>query len=164
MTRRRRRLLLMGTCVLTLVGCATPAVRQLEAANARSYWSGRLSLRVEGEPPQSFIAGFELRGDAQSGALLLFSAFGATVAQLNWSPGQARLLAQGRDQAFASLAELTRAATGTELPVGSLFQWLAGQQAAQGDWHADLEQLTQGKLTARRLAPTPPVELRILLE
>ncbi len=164
MTRRRRQLLLAAAGTLALSGCATPGAPPSDAATTRTVWSGRLSLRVDSQPPQSFIAGFELRGNAQSGELSLFSAFGATLAQLNWSPGQARLQAQGRTETFASIGDLTLAATGTELPVGSLFQWLAGQPADEGGWHADLAQLAQGKLNAARLTPAPPVELRILLE
>lgn len=166
MTWHRRRILLAGASAnaLALAGCATPGAQPFEATTTRTVWSGRLSLRVESQPPQSFIAGFELRGNAQSGELLLFSAFGATLAQLNWSPGQARLQAQGRTETFASIADLTLATTGAELPVGSLFRWLIGQPADEGGWHADLAHLAQGKLNATRLAPAPPVELRILLE
>lgn len=164
MTCHRRHVLLAGVGTLALAGCATPGVLPFDTTTTRTVWTGRLSLRVDSQPPQSFIAGFELRGNAQSGELLLFSAFGATLAQLNWSPGQARLQAQGRSETFASIADLTRAATGAELPVGSLFRWLAGQPADDGGWQADLAQLAQGKLNATRLAPAPAVELRILLE
>ena len=164
MTGCSRRLLLVGASAIALAGCAIPGAPPFDATTGRSVWSGRLSLRVDSQPPQSFIGGFELRGNAQTGELLLFSAFGATLAQLQWSPGQARLQAQGRAETFASIAELTLAATGTELPVGSLFRWLAGEGADAGGWHADLTLLAQGKLNAARLVPAPAAELRILLE
>ena len=60
---------------------------------------------------------------------------------------------------------LAQQATGTELPVAALFDWLRGTATAAPGWDADLSQLPEGRLLARRMADSAPaVELRILLE
>ena len=57
------------TCALALAvallaaGCATPP--PAERNMAQGPWSGRLALRLDGTPPQSFTAAFELKGRAE---------------------------------------------------------------------------------------------------
>ncbi len=123
-----------------------------------------MALRVDSNQVQSFTAGFELKGNAQSGELSLYSPFGATLAQLAWTPGDARLRWEGKERSFDSLDALTRYATGTELPVASIFLWLAGENASAAGWQADLRELSGGRLVARRTVPPPPVEMRLVLE
>jgi outer membrane lipoprotein LolB len=146
---------------LLLGACATPSH---EAGQAGGSWSGRLSLHVDSDPVQSFSAGFDLQGDAHTGHLSLFSPLGATVAQLNWSPSDARLRSEGKEQTFDSLAALTRHAVGTELPIAGLFSWLSGQPVTPDGWVADLRNRNNGKLVARRVNPAPAIELRLILE
>ena len=141
-----------------------------------AHWQGRLALRVAPDGPlaqgesgalpqaQSFSAGFELTGNAQTGALLLFSPLGTTVAELNWTAQTATLRANGETRPFGSLAELLKEATGTEIPVASLFAWLAGDNAATPGWLADLSQHALGRVVARRSAPLPAVELRLVID
>ena len=141
-----------------------------------AHWQGRLALRVAPDGPlaqgesgaqpqaQSFSAGFELTGNAQTGSLLLFSPLGTTVAELNWTAQTATLRANGETRPFGSLAELLKEATGTEIPVASLFAWLAGDNAATPGWLADLSQHALGRVVARRSAPLPAVELRLVIE
>jgi outer membrane lipoprotein LolB len=155
---------MVAIACVALASCAAPDKSPAPGAAPATSWSGRLSVRVEGDQTQSFFAAFELNGNASSGELRVFSPFGATLARLTWSAGSARLLAQGRDESFASIAELTRSVTGTELPVASLFRWLVGEGAAEGGWAADLSQLAQGKIDAHRLDPQPAVHLRLLLD
>ncbi len=150
--------------VLALGACATPPPQVLSADAPRDQWAGRMSVRVESDPVQSFSASFELRGTAAQGQLSLYSPIGSTVAQLTWSPAQARLRSDGKDQAFESLGALTRQAVGTELPIASIFAWLSGQAASTDGWVADLQNHASGRLVARRLQPAPAVEMRLILD
>ncbi len=147
-----------------LAGCASPPRTASQPGQATTQWSGRLALRVDSDQVQSFSAAFELKGNAQTGQLSLYSPLGATVAQLVWAPGDARLRWDGKERGFDSLDALTRQATGTELPVASIFQWLAGENAENAGWQADLRDLSKGRLVARRSAPLPAVEMRLVLE
>lgn len=116
------------------------------------------------DPPQSFSAGFELSGDADQGALRLFSPLGTTLADLRWSPQSATLSNNGETRQFESLDALATQATGTAIPIAALFQWLTGVQTSTAGWSADLSQLESGRLTARRTQPLPTAELRLILE
>lgn len=131
----------------------------------QAQWSGRLALKVLSAPPQAFSADFELGGNPQSGLLAFFSPLGTTAAQLQWSPGMATLQADGETRQFNSLAELARQATGTELPVQALFDWLQGVATEVPGWQVDMSQLKEGRLQATRSdGDLPRVELRILLQ
>lgn len=130
----------------------------------RDQWSGRLALRVDSEPVQSFFAGFELRGNARSGELSLYTPLGSTLARMQWAPGLAQLTWNGQQRNFDSIGALTREATGTELPIASLFAWLSGQDSHAEGWSADLGQLRDGKLVAQRTEPQPSVTMRLILD
>lgn len=132
--------------------------------DAEHQWQGRLAIKVAGDTAQSLSANFELQGDAQTGTLLLLSPLGTTVAQLEWAPGLAQLRQGGKAAQFASLNALVMQATGTELPLAALFDWLHGSATEAPGWRVDLQQLPQGKLQAWRNDSTAPVSLRILLE
>ena len=148
--------------LLALAGCATPP--RDAARPVGPHWSGRLALQVEGQPGQSFTAGFDLRGSAGQGELELFTPLGTSAALLQWAPGQASLRTQGQPaRNAASLDDLVQQATGTSLPIAALFDWLVGVPTAVADWQADLSQHAAGRLRARRLS-TPTADLRILLE
>jgi outer membrane lipoprotein LolB len=147
--------------VLALGACAT-APRDSDLAGAS--WAGRLSVRVESDPVQSFSAGFDLQGNAQSGHLSLYSPLGSTVAKLTWTPQQATLLADAKDQRFDSLNALTRHAMGAELPIAGIFSWLAGKPASLDGWTIDLQDRAAGRLVARRANPAPGVEMRLILD
>jgi outer membrane lipoprotein LolB len=152
--------LLVGMAVaLAVSGCATP---QRDAVPGQ--WSGRLSVRVESDPVQSFAAAFELQGDAAQGRLALLSPFGATLAVLTWSPTAARLQNDGKVQDFDSLAALTRQVLGADLPVAGIFAWLRGEPADLGTWITDGQDRQGGKLLARRLQPAPAAEMRLILD
>lgn len=119
---------------------------------------------MDTEPVQSFAAGFELAGDADKGRLSLQSPFGATLAELTWTPTAAQLQAEGKLQSFASLDALTRHVVGTELPVTGIFSWLRGEPADFSPWVSDGQQRQGGRLIARRSFPLPVVEMRLILE
>jgi len=155
-------------CALALVaailgtGCATaPPPGALES---QGPWSGRLALRLQGTPPQSFTAGFELKGRADTGELALLTPLGNTAAQLTWAPGKATLRSGSDVQDFDSLDALAAHATGTPIPIAALFDWLAGVPTQAAGWSADLSELPAGRLQARRLDPQPAADLRVVLD
>jgi outer membrane lipoprotein LolB len=121
-------------------------------------------LRVNAEPPQSFSAGFELAGTPGEGELTLYTPIGTILAVLHWNPQSAELRAQGEVQKFDSLDALAFHATGTALPVRTLFDWLSGREADAPGWKADLSQFGMGRVIARRALPLPSAELTLLLD
>ena len=128
------------------------------------FWTGRLALQVEDSASQSFSAGFELRGGAGQGELTLFNPLGGTLAVLAWRPGEAQLRHGTDVRSFESIDALAAQATGTALPVTALFDWLRGVQTAVPGWEADLRQLAEGRLRARRLQPLPVADLRVAFD
>ncbi len=163
---------------LFLTGCANQ-VRV--AANAQAVgapvagsevFRGRLSLKIDPMdaqalgPPQGqfFSAAFELMGDAQKGELTLLSPLGNVLAALNWTPTTATMNADGNVRKFDSLEALVQHATGAAIPVASLFSWLGGNEIPTPGWQADLSGYSSGRLVARRTAPLPNAELRLVLE
>lgn len=156
-------------CALALVaallgtGCATPPPPATGGAS-QGPWSGRLALRLDSTPPQSFTAAFELKGRAEAGELALRTPLGNTAAQLTWAPGKATLRSGADVQDFDSLDALAAHATGTPLPVAALFDWLAGTPTQAAGWSADLTELPAGRLQARRTTPAPAADLRVVLD
>lgn len=150
--------------VIFMAGCASPARTAGPFDSENPSWRGRLALRIDSEQPQSFSAGFELTGTARTGALVLTSPLGNTLAALNWTPDSAVMRANGELRRFDSLDALLQTATGAAIPIATLFAWLQGDNASAPGWLADLTQLDAGRLVARRTEPAPPVELRLVLE
>lgn len=136
---------------------AAPAV-------APTQWSGRLALRIDGQPPQSFSAAFELNGSALKGSLTLSTPLGSTLAQLDWAPQRATLRSPRDNRTFPSVDALIAHVTGTHIPAQALFDWLQGQNTASAGWQADLSQLANGRIVARQTRPPQPAELRIALD
>ena len=160
---KRRLALCAGWAGLLLAaGCASPGGPP--GADARQAWSGRLSLRVDSEPVQTFSALFELRGAPQAGELILTSPIGNTLAQLHWAPGEALLKNGNQTRHFESVDALIEAATGAAIPVGALFGWLAGREERVPGWRPDLSQVGAGRLQATRESPQPRADLRIVFE
>lgn len=133
------------------------------------HWSGRLALSVldGGGAPQAqsaVSASFQLDGTPATGSLSLSTPIGSTLAVLRWQPGKARLEANGKVEEYPSLDALAAAATGTPLPVAALFDWLDGRPTAVPGWTPDLSRLADGRISARRTAPLPQADLRVVLE
>lgn len=149
-------------CLALLAGCATPP-RTPTPPGVQS-WSGRLALNVEGQSSQSFSAAFELKGAPEAGELTLTNPLGGTVALLSWAPGSATLRSGGDVRQFPSVEALAQEATGAELPLTALFDWLAGKPTAVAGWEPDVSQVAEGRLRARRTAPPPPADLRIVFD
>ena len=148
-----------------MVGCADLAgVRGRFDSNSTGPWSGRLALRIDSEPVQTFAALFDLSGTPETGQLRLTSPLGSTLAMLEWTPGQAILKNGSQTRHFGSVDALIEAATGAAIPVVALFGWLAGRDERVAGWRADLSQISTGRLQATREAPLPTADLRIVLE
>ncbi len=153
----------MCSAAFLLTGCAS-MFRNGATNPEANHWQGRLAVNLHSEPPQAFSANFELQGDAQVGSLTFYTPIGSTAAQLHWDADGAQLKTSAEPQRFESLDDLTLYATGTSLPIASMFDWLHGNAVATPGWQVDLQGLSNGRLQAQRLAPQVPAELKIILE
>ncbi len=160
---RRAALSLGGAALLWMTGCAQLSGGSSTPRTSDS-WSGRMSLRIESDPVQTFAALFELRGSPETGDLTLTTPIGSTLAQLHWAPGEALLKDGSNTRRFDSVDALIEAATGAVIPVGALFGWLEGRNEPVPGWKPDLAQLGNGRLQAVRESPSPRADLRIVFE
>jgi outer membrane lipoprotein LolB len=119
-----------------------------------------MSLTVHQTPVQHVAAAFELEGHAEQGELTLFSPLGHVSLVLRWSPGLAQWEQNGQTRNFASLSEMTQAATGTDLPLTALFEWLAGRDPAVPGWTIERSG-SAGPWSAKRSLPEPAVTLMV---
>ena len=151
--------------VLFASGCATPQPKPaVQNDGQKDAWAGRIGLQIQGEPPQAFFAGFELKGNAQAGELKLTSPIGSILGVMRWSPGEA-VLESGREvRKFASVDPLLEQTTGAAIPVNALFDWLNGKNTSLNGWTADLTEQPAGKISAKRTNPAPQTDLRVVLE
>lgn len=152
---------------LLLGACATPpsptAAAIASGTRGVLQVSGRLGLTIDAQPPQSFSAGFDLRGSAAAGELTLTSPLGNVLARVTWN-GQGAVLSDGREpQRFATLDSLLERVTGAAIPAAALFDWMAGIDTPVPDWQSDLSRRADGRITARRLSQ-PPAELRVVFQ
>jgi outer membrane lipoprotein LolB len=154
----KRRLAAAALAVL-VAACSTPPLHR-----PKHLWSGRLSLQVDSDPPQSFHAGFELQGSPQEGELTLFSPIGTEIARLSWNPRQATLERGSERWQQPSVDLLTRQLVQAPVPVAALFDWVQGRPSGAAGWHADLSGHAQGRIRANRQTPLPRAELRLVLE
>lgn len=155
-----RRALLLA-CAMALAGCASAPRTVIGSTN---FWSGRMALRVDSTPPQSFAAAFELQGNPEQGRLSLSTPLGTSLATLTWTPAGAEMR-QGnavtrRDSVDVLMAELVGAA----VPLPALFAWMRGEALSVPGWQTDLTLREEGRLTARRVEPQPSAELRLIIE
>ena len=153
-----RRLVMAGLCLL-LAACAS-APRERTTA----FWSGRIGLQIQSDPPQSLQAAFELQGSPQAGDLVLLNPVGGTLARLSWTPTQATLERGGERWSQASVEQLAEQLVQTPLPVQALFDWIEGRPVTHAGWEADLSAHPQGRIVARRTQPAPQALLRIVLD
>lgn len=185
---KRRSLLGVATLALalgTLSGCAT--VQPPMAATdplARSY-AGRMAVKVEGDEARSFTAGFDLQGTDQRGQLALVSPIGTQVGRAVWQPGSVLWQAADGERRFESLDELSQELLGDVVPLGALFDWIAGRPwsgqssrpltvtdtADSGEtgfrqlgWNVQTGRAAEGVIVAQRRLPAPTVTVRIKLD
>lgn len=150
---------------LLIAGCAQPPRAKAQDGVQSDLWTGRISLQVLSEPAQSFSASFELKGKPERGELSLISPLGSVLGVLRWSPGEAVLdSGNGKVQRFASVDELMAQATGAAVPLGALFAWMQGDNAAVSGWSADLSRYQDGRISAKRTQPAPQADLRVVLD
>jgi outer membrane lipoprotein LolB len=165
MYRLRSVRVLLLIAILFVAGCASQTGARGTFGSDSAFWAGRLAVRVaDATTQQAYSAGFELTGSALRGSLVLTSVLGSTLARLQWSETSASLQTTGEAQQFASLAELVQQATGTDLPLASLFFWLRGEAANAPGWEADLSGLPEGRLSARSSGAQKQSEIKIVLE
>ena len=150
--------------IIFIAGCAHPTGANGQIDQNATFWQGRLALKVHSTPVQAFSADFELQGNAEVGTLSFFTPLGSTAARLQWDATSAQLQTTGEPQHFESLDALTLHTTGATLPVASLFAWLKGNEPPTPSWQVDLRDLGNGRLTAQRLAPDVPADLKIILQ
>ncbi len=150
--------------IFLIAGCASNTRARGPFDENFLQWQGRLALQIHSTPEQAFSANFDLQGTPQEGKLTFSTPLGTVLARLQWNALAATLQARGETQHFDSLDALTRHTTGTDLPIASLFGWLQGQDAPAPGWEVDLQNLPSGRLTARKLGPDAPADLKILLE
>ncbi len=153
---------LLNACAFSRRSALLPAPGQAEAPP--QTWSGRLSLVVQSQPPQQMSAGFELQGMPKNGQLHFFTPLGTNLASLQWTTQGAQLLQGSQSQHFESLDALSEQLTGASLPIAELFDWLQGIHTQALGWEADLSQVSEGTLSAKRTNPMPAVVLRIKLD
>ncbi len=154
----KRRMAIALACLL-LGACASPP----QERPAR-FWSGRIGLLVESDPPQNMQASFELQGTAQTGDLTLINPLGGTLARLSWNAQQATLERGYERWTGPNVEQLAQQLVQTPLPIQALFDWIEGRATTHAGWQADLSALDQGRIVARRQQPAPPAQMRILLD
>lgn len=153
-----RAALALSLTVAIGVGCAVapthPAVGPI--------WNGRLALRLGGETPQQWQAGFSLRGSASQGELDLLGPLGQIVARARWDALGASVERGEALQHFADSTTMTQALTGAAIPLAALFAWLDGRDEGADGWV--VQRLQAHRLLAQRLDPPPEISLRIVLD
>ena len=150
--------------IILIAGCANTTWATDPLPLNSDHWQGRIAVKVAASPPQSISAQFDLIGNATAGRMDLSTPLGTTIAQMRWSTQSAEVLSSGESRSYMSMADLTTATLGAELPVDVLFQWLKGEAAPSPGWQVDLTDWPQGRISAQRTEPSPVVHLKILLD
>jgi len=127
-------------------------------------WQGRVAVNIASDPAQAFTAYFALQGSASEGVLTLTSMLGTRVATLRWSAHAAALQTPQELSQFDSADAMLMHILGAPLPLAALFGWLQGERVPGPGWNVDLLDLSTGRIQARRLAPDPAAEIKIILE
>lgn len=151
-----------------IAGCAHPTRTQALSEPETAFWSGRLNLRADTQPPQSWSVGFELSGGVDRGRLGLFSPLGSTLASLRWLPGHADLKSGAQTLEAESLSALlaqleSEPGALQRLPLQALLDWLDGRPTPAEGWSVDLSRLAQGRIHAQR-SSVPAVTLQLILD
>ena len=120
-------------------------------------------MTIHSTPAESVQAGFELRGDASQGQLLLLTPIGTTAASADWTPHHATVRRGNDAQSFADTQTMMVALTGAPLPLDALFDWLQARSTAVAGWSVDLGAPPLRRLVAKRTDPQPALTLRVVL-
>lgn len=155
----KRRIAAAGLALL-LSACASATRDRPEP-----FWSGRIGLQVDSQPPQNWHVAFELQGHPQAGELTLLNPLGGGVlARLNWNPQQATLERGQERWTQPSVEALAQQLTQTAIPVQALFDWIEGRAVVHAGWQPDLSALAAGRIHAHRQQPTPVARISIVLD
>ncbi len=127
-------------------------------------YAGRISVTIQSEPLHHLTAEVELSGDASQGELKLYGPFGALLAVLQWQPDNAVLIEGTRRRTVKNIDWLIERVTGAPLPIGLIFDWLAGRPVRNDDWLIEPRSGPQAPLRATRLQPLPRIELILALK
>lgn len=149
---------------LLLIGGCAPLPTKPPTVATPSSWQGRLSVKVDAQPPQAFSANFALEGSAEEGALTLTSVLGTRLAEMHWGADTATLQTPHELLRFDSVDAMVRHSVGTPLPLNALFGWLKGSAGAAPGWAVDLGDRSAGRIRAWRLAPDAAAEIKIILD
>ena len=127
------------------------------------FYSGKISLKLESDPPTAWFASFELQGNEKIGSLSLASPIGTTIGNLRWDDRSATVLVGSDTQQFISFEAALLHLTGASVSAQTLFLWLAGKPYMQDGWQPDLSQFSKSKVLARRISPLPAAQLTFVL-
>ncbi len=131
---------------------------------APAFHAGRFSLQIDGLPPQSFMASFDLTGGWPEGALNIYNPLGMQMVRVEWAARSARLLQGNQIRQAASLENLIFQLTGTQLPAAALVDWLSGKPTPVEGWNVDASEWHLRRLVLERVQPGPRTALRIAFE
>jgi outer membrane lipoprotein LolB len=175
----RTLLLTTAFTLATLSGCATVTPPTVAPDPLARSYVGRMAVKVEGDESRSFTAGFDLQGTDQRGQLALISPIGTQVGRAVWQPGHVVWQSADGDRRFETLDALSQALLGDVLPLGALFDWMAGRPWSgevsrpladtaggfrQLGWDVQTGRVTEGVIVAQRRLPIPTVTVRIKLD
>lgn len=159
---------LNAVMLVLLCACSHPPRQSVNnSANsiALGHWEGRLTLRLDKNPPEQFSTAFEMSGHAEQGQLHLLSPLGTTLAVVRWNPQGASLQQSSDIRQFSSMDELTQGLTGAALPLPQLLIWLDRAGPAVDGWQIKAEALKKGRrVLAERQQPLPALQLTLLLD
>jgi outer membrane lipoprotein LolB len=141
-----------------------PVVEVQAETAAPAFKAGRLSLQIDSQPPQTFIAAFDLTGGWAEGMLNIYNPLGLQMARVEWTAESARLVLGSKVQEASSLESLVFQLTGTQLPTAALIDWLSGKPSPAEGWNVDVSEWHLRRLVLERVQPAPRTVLRLAFE
>ena len=157
----------LGYVVLVLLTACSHAPHAVvnDSNIPMGHWQGRLTLRVDTNPPEQFSTAFEMTGHAEQGELTLLSPLGTTFARVRWNPTGASMQQGSETQQFASMDMLTQRLTGAPLPLPALMGWLDRAGPPVSGWRISEQAMKSGRrVLAERQQPLPALQLTLLLD
>ncbi|MDO9313151.1 MAG: outer membrane lipoprotein LolB [Burkholderiaceae bacterium] len=163
-----------------VTGCAS--LKAPDEPALADLLTGRMSVQVaatDTSEAHSLSAAFELSGTTERGRLDLNTPIGSTVARARWEADLVVLDTPQGQTRHSTLADMTRAMVGEELPVPAMFDWLRGRPwpgaestssvapepagFRQMGWTVDLSRFEEMRILARRESP-PVVTVQVKLD
>lgn len=149
--------------IVLLSACGHHRPTKLNDASL-NQWSGRLFIRIEKLPVESWIVSFDLQGSLSAGNLILSGPLGQVLAHAQWSETQAELFQQGHEvQRFENLNQLWVSLTKVELNLATLFAWLEKRELLwlPSNWSADIDKDKPNRLRLIRSASEIEPSIRL---